>query len=304
MMRHRRYRVRVLLLLFVAVGSSALAQERVGRIVEIEGFAEIDAFGQGVFITARAGDVLYESTRLRTDYDSWITATIGDSDHQVPPGSVTRVATFMNDRRRGRGVLGRLLRGIVDSLAPPSEEVADFGGRANDAATDDGFAGMFVTDVDVDDEFAAGVEALEAERYRDAVAAFRRIEYPEDGSFLTTDYYVNLTHALLGLGDVDAAMRAAFEYVRSEPGTSAVASLPSRLQLLAGISAYYAGDDAIALRAVTQYIEDAGLEDADPQAVAIRIVLLRDGDRVASRRLEREARAARPEVDWDALLDG
>ena len=298
------YLVLTVILLITAV-AGVTAQSRVGEIVTIEGYAEIDAFGRDRFIKAREGDVLYESSKVRTDYDSWVTAEINGERYQIAPNSTTRISTYVTDRRRGgQGVLGRLLRNIMDSLAPPEEEVADFGGRASDAAQDDGFDSMFVTDVDADEEFAAGHEALAAGDYREAAERFRRIEYPEDGTFELTEYYVGLTHALLGLGDVDAAMGAAFDYALAEPAAGTVTTLPTRLQLLAAISAYYAGEDAIALEATEQYIAELGVAEADPQAVAIRILLLQRTNRTEAQTLEREARSSRPNLDWDTLLEG
>lgn len=290
------------LTLLVAV--SAVAQERVGRIESIDGYAEIDAFGTGRFITAETGDLLYRSTVLRTDYESWLSMDVGGTTYEVAPSSTTRVATFATDRRReaAGGLLGRLLRGIVDSLAPPEEDVADFGGRASEAASPDSIGSLFVVDVSPDEEFAAGQQALEAGDYRTAVDHFRRIEYPEDGTFSLIEYYVSLSYSLLGLGDFDAAVGAAFDYVIEEPSPENVALLPERLQLIVAIGAYYAGDDRLADRASSDYVRELGLEQADPQAVAIRIRLLRESDRAQAQELERAARSANPDADWDVLI--
>lgn len=294
--------VGLVLVLLAAV--PVTAQERVGRIESIVGYAEIDAFGTGRFIAAQAGDLLYRSTVLRTDYESWLGMEVAGTTYEVAPSSTTRVTTFVTDRRRqaGAGLLGRLLRGIVDSLAPPEEDVADFGGRASDAGFPNSIGSLFVVDIVPDEEYSAGRQALEGGDYRTAVDHLRRIEYPEDGTFSLTEYYVSLSYALLGLGDFDAAVRAAFDYALEEPSPENVPHLPARLQLIVAIGAYYAGDDRLADRASADYVRKLGLEEADPQAVAVRIRLLRETDRAQAGELERAARSANPDVDWDVLI--
>ena len=306
-MRSTRTHVFIVALALILVAAIPLAsQERVGRIESVDGHAEIDAFGTGRFIAAESGDLLYRSSVLRTDYESWLSMEVGGTVYQVAPSSTTRVATFITERRReaGGGLLGRLLRGIVDSLAPPEEDVADFGGRANEAGSPDSIGSMFVVDVAPDEEFAAGSEALEAGDYRTAVDHFRRIEYPEDGTFSLTEYYVSLSYALLGLGDFDAAVRSAFDYAIEEPSPQGVSLLPARLQLIVAIGAYYGGDDLLADRATADYVRELGLEQADAQAVAIRIRLLRESDPAQADELERAARSANPDADWDVLIEG
>jgi len=292
------------LALVMLASSPASAQERVGHIASIDGYAEIDAFGTGRFIPAESGDVLYRSSVLRTDYESWLSMEVGKDTYEVAPSSTTRVATFATERRReaGAGLFGRLLRGIVDSLAPPEEDVADFGGRASEAESPDSIGSMFIVDVAPDEEFVAGREALETGDYRTAVERFRRIEYPEDGSFSLTEYYVSLSYALLGLGDFDAAIQSAFDYALREPSPENLAFLPARLKLIVAIGAYYAGDDRLADRASADYVRELGLEQADPQATAIRIRLLRESDPAQARELERAARSANPGADWDVLI--
>lgn len=288
----------------LALLSPLAAQDRLGRIVAIDGYAQIDAFGTGRFIDAEPGDVLYESTVLRTEYESWVRVVVGSHSFEIAPSSTTRVATFASDRRGERGVLGRLIRGIFNSLAPPEDDVADFGGRAAEVQSPGSMGSLFVVDVEPDEEFAAGQEALEDGAFREAVDHFRRIEYPEDGTFSLTEYYVSLSYALLGLGDMDAAVRAAFEYALEEPSPAAVESLPPRLKLLVTIGSFYAGDDDLAKSACAAYLEEIGLAAADPQAIAIRVRLLEESDPEQARELEASARRAQPGADWDGLLGG
>jgi hypothetical protein len=301
----RSVRIGAVVLLIAAVLPPVAAQERIGRIISIDGYAQIDAFGTGRFIDAEEGDVLYGSTVVRTEYESWVTTEIGGRSYEIAPSSTTRVSLFASDRRReAGGVLGRLLRGIIDSLAPPEEDVADFGGRASQVESAGSIGSMFIVDVEPDEEFAAGREALEAGDYRTAVDHFRRIEYPEDGTFSLTEFYVSQSYALLGLGDFDAAIRSAFDYTIEEPSPARVDALPARLRLIVAIGAYYGGDDALADAAARSYVQELGLERADAEAIAIQIRLLRKTAAARAGELERAARSARPGVDWDALLRG
>jgi len=281
----------------------AFAQESVGRIVSIDGHGEIDAFGTNRFIAAEPGDALYGSTVLRTDYASWMTMSIGEQTFEIAPGSTTRVSTFASDRRRqAAGLLPRLLRSIVDSLAPPKEDRADFGGRARPMPSSESIELLFVTDVDADQEFASGRLALERTDYRSAADHLRRIEFPEDGTFGLVEYYIALGHALLGLGDFDAAMRAAFEYVGEEPSEGSPEALPARLRLIVAIGAYYGGDDELAARASESCVDELGLDKADPVAIAIHVTLVERTDPGRAEILERAVRESRPSVDWDLLL--
>lgn len=278
------------------------AQEPVGRILSIDGYGEIDAFGTDRFIAAEPGDALYGSTVLRTEYASWMTASIGDQTFEIAPGSTTRVSTFASNRRReAAGLLPRLLRSIIDSLAPPTEDIADFGGRAGPSSSDS-IELVFVTDVDADEEFASGGLALESGDYRSAADHLRRIEFPEDGTFRLVEYYVALGHALVGLGDFDAAIRAAYEYLGEDPSEASAERLPARLRLIVAIGAYYGGDDEIAARASESYVSELGLEAADATAIAIHITLLERTDPQRAAALERTARESRRNVDWDLLL--
>jgi hypothetical protein len=305
-MRIRSASRRILVIILLLAPALAFGQQEVGRIVSVDGYAEIDAFGTGRFIVAEAGDVLYESSVLRTEYESWVTTRIADRTYEIAPSSTTRVGAFLSGRRTAAspGLLGRLLRGIVESLAPPEEDVADFGGRAAEIQGPGSMGGMFVVDVEPDEEFALGREALDSGDFRAAVDHFRRIEYPEDGTFSLTEYYVSLSYALMGLGDFDAAVHAAFEYALEDPSVDGIASLPPRLQLLAAIGAYYTGDDELALAASTAYVDELGLDEADARAIAIRIILTREREPSRARQLEREARGQRPDADWNALLGG
>jgi len=305
-MEQRVRRARRLLfaaLVMAALAVAAPAQEQVGRITSVDGWAEIDAFGAGQFIEAEEGDALYPDSVLRTDFDTWATILVQGQEFEIAPRSESGVSAFLAQRVRASrpGLIARLIRSIGNSLAPPEEDVADFGGRASEAATADQYGG-FITDVNVNDEFAEGVEALERGDYREAVGHLKRIEYPEEGDFDLEEYYVQLTYALLGLGDFDAALDAAFEYQLVEPSVADVDGLPPRLQMLAGIGAFYAGDDRIAERAAGQYIGAVGLKGADAEVIAIRIRAMRERDRRAADSLERRVRRERSDVDWDSLL--
>jgi hypothetical protein len=293
----------ILLLLIVFTLVPAFAENPVGSIQEIEGFVEIDAFGVGRPIGAVTGDPVYPSSVIITDFNSWATVIIDGATHVVSPRSTTRVSTFLVERRRRpAGFFRRLLDGVAKSLGAPEEEVADFGGRASEAPSDKGFDTMFFVDVDVDAEYKLGAEALAAARFREAVEHFSAIEFPEDGTFDVEQYYLDYTYALLGLGDFDAAVRTAFSYGYAEPSTRETEFLPDRLRLLVAIGAYYSGDDDLAFAAADAYVEALGMESADPQALGIRIRLARLQGVSDAAQWERRARAARPEIDWDALL--
>lgn len=281
------------------------AQEAVGVILSIDGYAEIDAFGQGQFIQAREGDRLYEASKIWTDYDSWVTIEIDEATFEVAPNSTSRIETFTSDRRQsgGPGILARLIRGLADALAPPPEVEQSFGtARASEAQTAPS-GGFFLLDVDPDEAFALGQEALEAGDFRGAVEHLRAIELPENGSFPLEEYYVSTTWALMGLGDFDAALQTAFDFNADQPEPRAVPALPPRLKLLVGLSAFYGGDDALARSASLAYLEESGTATVEPEIVAVAIISSRPTDPEGAAALESQVRAQRPEIPWDELLE-
>ena len=146
-------------------------------------------------------------------------------------------------------------------------------------------------DVDPNAKFAEAVEDIAAGDYEYAVDSLRMIEYPSDGDFEIEEYFVNLAHALMGMGDFHAGMVESFNYALADPAPENVDLLTPRLQLLGGVSAYYSGHDEVAASALAAYIEEVTLE------------LLRDAGRSSeANRLIRDARRAQPDVDWDSAV--
>jgi len=288
----------------VVVSAAALAQSPIGSIEELFGFVEIDAFGVGDFVDAVAPEAVYESSVVRTEYESWAYITIDGEDHTVGPNSITPVSTFISDRRRGRsvGFFGRILRELTRSLAPPEDDEIIAGGRA---AEIQGPTTSWVFDVDPNELFEEALHQIDAGRFESAVESLRLIEFPEDGDYKIEEYYVNLVYALMGLGDFHAAMAASFEYSMDEPDPEGVGLLTERLQLLSGISAYYAGEDGIANASLDAYLNDQPLSTAAAEAVSAKYHLLRDqGRNTEAEKLLRDAQNAQPGVDWNAIVNG
>ena len=305
MMQRTRY---VLIVIIALLAAGAIhAQEVVGRIESIDGFAEIDAFGSGSYIRAREGDRLYARSVIRTDLDTWVEIEVGGATYSIASLSETSVSSFATERRRsaGDGFLRRLIGGLGRALAPPRESQERLGtGRASEAAQSDNGLGGFVLDVDVDEEFALGVQAIDEGDFRLAMEHFSLIEFPEDGTFELEEFYVSKTWALMGMGDFSEAVRTAFSYYDPfDPFAASVNDLGPRLQLLVSIAAWYSEDDDLARDASIAYVDEVGLDAADAQGIAIAILTQRSSNAGEAARLEREARDERPGEDWDALLD-
>ncbi len=295
----------LMILLLPLVAGVALAQESVGRIISIDGIAEIDAFGNAAFIQAREGDRLYERTVIKTDVETWVSIEVGGTTYEIAALSETRVSSFVAGRRRaaGDGFLRRLIGGLGRALAPPPETEQRFGtDRASEAVQNDGFAG-FVLDVDVDAEYELAVASLEAGEFREAMEHFALIEFPEDGSFDLEEFYVDKTWALMGMGDLSEAIRTALAYADPfDPSVDDVNQIGPRLQLLVAVAAWYTDDDVLAREAAVAHVDDLGVEAADAQAITIAILSQRETDRESADRLERQAREGRPAEAWDTLL--
>lgn len=292
---------RLVVALLCLVAAGAAAQTPVGEITSASGFVEIDAFGVGEFVDVRVPEAVYESSVIRTDYESWAYLELDGNEHTIGPSSTTPVSSFVNKRRsnRGDGFFARVLREITRSLSPPEEEAIVAGGRASNQQQ---LGTSWVFDVDPNELFDEGLAAMDASDFEYAVESFRLIEYPSDGDFGIEEYYVNLSYALMGLGDFHAAMSAAFEYLLLQPTPENAAHLTPRLQLLAGVSAFYGGETAIAEAAIAAYLDTVPLEDAAAEAVVLRHALLTE----AGRRNDAEALLARavraqPGTDWSAL---
>jgi tetratricopeptide (TPR) repeat protein len=298
--RHRESAFLFVLLLLPVVVLSA--QSPVGSIRDLYLDVEIDAFGSGDFIEAVPGEALYRESVIRTGYESWAYLTVDGESRSVGPLSVTPVDTFLNTRRRGKGegFFSRLLQQLTRSLAPPEEEEIVAGGRAAEV---EGPTTSWVFELDADELYRDALGYLDAGDYDLAVESLRLIDFPDEGDFSIEDYYVNLSYALMGIGDFYAAMEASFAYGRAEPNPSEVGVLTPRLQLLAGLSAFYVGDDRVAASALDAYLERVPLAEAAPDAVVARISLLRNsGAPAQANRLLAEAREAQPDVGWTELL--
>jgi hypothetical protein len=280
------------------------AQSPIGELTEVVNEVDIDAFGSGDFIPARAGEALYESSVIRTGYNSFAYGVVDDAEFTIGPYATTPVASFRSGRQRGSGdgFFSRILRGLTRSLAPPVEEEIVGGGRADQQ--EPAAPGWMTTQVDPDTLLKNGITHIDDQEWRLAVETLRLIEYPEDlDEYTIEEYYVQLTYALMGLGDFHAAMGAAFEYALAPAEPAEVSLLTTRLQLLAGLSAFYAGEDAVAEASLDAYLSEVPLEAASPEAVAARVRLLStQGATVSANRLLRDARQAQPGTDWDSLL--
>jgi hypothetical protein len=160
---------------------------------------------------------------------------------------------------------------------------------------------MFVTEVDPMEALELGSMALEDGEFALAAKSLQSIDIPFDEDFPIGEYYVRTTYALLGIGDFSEAIRTAFDSYGVDPDPEYAARLDERLQLLVAIAAYYSDDDTMARAAATSYVDSLGVEQADPRGIAIAILLEQSPAR--ARDLERQARAAHSEQDWDALLE-
>lgn len=284
------------------VSSVAVAQSAVGTITRTRGVVEIDAFGVGAYVDVAVPDRVYDTSVVRTDYESWAEITIGDAQFTIGPSSETPVASFLNDRRRREpGFFGRIMRGLTRSLAPPEDEVLVAGGRAAEVQ---GPTTAWVFDTDPDELYAQALEDISDGDFGAAVESLRQIDYPSDGQFDIEDYYVNLSYALMGLGDFHAAMAAGFEYAGSQPDTDDVALLPPRLHLLSGVAGYYAGADDIARACLDAYLDETPMDQAAPEAVGARYhLLLGRGQSADADALLSRAERAQPGVDWAAVVN-
>jgi hypothetical protein len=194
-----------------------------------------------------------------------------------------------------------VLRELTRSLVPPEDDVIVAGGRASQV---EGDTTAWVFDIDPNELFEEAMLQLEAGRFESAVESLRLIEYPQDGDFEIEEYYVNLSYALMGMGDFHAGMAASFEYALVEPSPRNVVRLTPRLQLLGGIAAFYSGEDEISHAALDAYLADVPLEMAAAEAIALKYTLLKDAGRtIAANNLMRDATHAQPDVDWAALTD-
>ncbi|MBU8912650.1 MAG: hypothetical protein KOO61_01415, partial [Spirochaetales bacterium] len=88
--------------ILVVISSAAVAQTPIGSIGKIFEFVEIDAFGVGDFVEVVVPEAVYETSVVRTDYESWAYITIDGEEHTVGPNSTTPISAFVSDRRRGR----------------------------------------------------------------------------------------------------------------------------------------------------------------------------------------------------------
>ncbi len=301
-MRRLTLRAIVLVGILVVVSSAAVAQTPIGSIEKIFEFVEIDAFGVGDFVEVVVPEAVYENSVVRTDYESWAYITIDGEEHTVGPNSTTPISAFVSDRRRGRseGFFARILRQLTVSLSPPEDDVIVAGGRASEVQ---GATTSWVFDIDPNELFEEALHQIDAGRFESAVESLRLIEFPEDGDYEIEEYYVNLAYALMGMGDFHAAMAASFEYALADPDPENTALLTKRLQLIGGISAYYAGEDQIAGSSLDAYLQDEPLSSAAAEAISAKYNLLCEQNRTAEAgSLLRDARRAQPGVDWDAAI--
>jgi hypothetical protein len=301
-MRRLIFRGISLVCVFAGIAATALAQSPIGSIDRIYGFVEIDAFGVDELVEVSVPEAVYQASVVRTDYESWAYLTINGDEFTIGPNSTTPVSTFVSPRRRGRneGFFARILRELTRSLEPPEDDEIIAGGRA---AQVEGTTTDWVFDVDPDELYEEALHQIEAGRFESAVESLRLIEFPQEGDFEIEEYYVNLVYALMGLGDFHAAMTASFEYVLDDPAPDNVGLLTPRLQLLGGVSAYYAGEDAIADASLSAYMESEPIETTAVDAIVIRYILLRDQRKTSdAERLLRNARRAQPDIDWDAAV--
>lgn len=287
-------RITAVLSMLVLLPALALSQTQVGRIVELYGDVEIDAFGTGRFIEAFEDDVLYESSVVRTDYDSTAILDVDCEEVTVAPLTTTPIESVLERRQRGGlgALIGRLLRGISSSLSgKPNEEVAVAGGRASEYAEPDS---TWSFGQDPDALYEDAVAAAQSGHFAQAAELLRLIDFPDDGSFDVEDYYIQLAFAQMQLGDFYGAMTTTFDFAYVDPSAADAALLPPRLQLLCGISAFYIGETQIAAAALDGYLSE-GLGNAAGDAIRLRIALHQEaGETAAADRLRRDALRAQP----------
>ena len=287
-------RVVVVAVVALTVHGVAVAQQPVGRLTDIVGPVEIDAFGTGRFIRAQTNDALYRESVVRTGSGGRAIARIGDVAHPIAESTTVAVSSLVAaERPAGRGFVRRIVDGIANALGPPRQEAVAAGtDRADRPERLTGSA-----------DFTDGVALLRARRFADAIGRLDRIDvdiWPWMYDFSVEDHYAYLTVALIGSGDPAGAIDNAFDFLMAAPAPSLVDRLPPRLVVLVGLAADQTGDERLAATAA-----DHRLELATPESVAFVIGALRVlGYTDDAAVLEREARTQRPGVDWPALLAG
>ena len=284
-------RIAVIALVVIAVHGVA-AQQPVGRLTDVVGPVEIDAFATGRFIRAQENDALYRESVVRTRTGGRAVARIGDAVHPIAESTTISVATFVAaERPTGRGFVRRIVDGIANALGPPRQDAVAAGtDRADRPERLTGSA-----------DYTEGVSLLRDGRFGDAIARLERIDvdiWPWMYDFSVEDHYAYLTLALIGDGDPSAAIDTAFDFVMAPPTPSLVDRLPPRLIFLVGLAADHAGDERLAATAA-----EHRLELTTPESVAFVIGALRVlgySDDAAA--IEREAGIQRPGIDWPGLL--
>ena len=297
----------------VLAAVAAHAQTPVGSITGAVGQVEIDAFGAGRFIRAEQGERLYRESVVRTGSDGRATLEIEGVAHTVPPGTVVEIASLLRpERRSAPAFLQRLVQGIADALTVrPQRTIA-----GTTASSVDG--GTPVWAADELELFRAAEAAVASGDFAEAVELLLEI-YPGTNwqglGFTAHDYYRTLAHSLLGVGDAEGALEAAFEYAGSDPDPAALAHLTPQLQFLAALAADAVGDAGLSSIASDRFFarirrEDERQADRDEArealAFAIRVLVsLGHAEEAAS--LEELARSVMPDLrtdaaPWDDLL--
>ncbi len=296
-------RIALIAVTVLLISAPVVAQNQVGSILTIRGDVELDAFGTGAFIPAMEDDTLYQSSVVRTDYDSTAVLQIAGEEVTVAPLTTTPVQTIVARQSRGglRSFVGRLLEGIASSLSGrPSEEVAVAGGRASEYA---GSGSTWSFGQDVDALYEDAITAAEEGDHQRVVELLRLIDVPDEGSFDVEDFYVQLAFSQMQLGDFYGALNTAFEFAYVEPTPAGTEYLTSRLQLLAGISAYYVDRPMVAAAALDRYLKD-GVQGAAPEAIRVRLELHQAaGEETEGWILREAAQRAYPGMDWAETED-
>ena len=276
-------------ILFVLVcmlaGAPVFGDEEVGKIVAVDGYVVIDAFGTGDFIEAVAGDVLYAASIVQVDFESRAEIEIEGNSRVLPQDTRTSVTSLLEtvQRTRNRSWLSSVAGVIKRAFAPASqkEEEVTLGGRARQVPSTS--SSVWVLDEE-DDEvlYEKAIEFIEAGEYFDALEKLKAIFYPPD-SALPGELEWLQGHALYELELYESAAEM-FEYAMIEIDSLSLGpdTVPFFSQLLFehGIAQYLTGVSEGAVETFSRLTE-AESEDLEPYLSLFHASALIDVDRPA-----------------------
>ena len=167
------------------------ADSDVGKVLSVQGEVRIDAFGKNTFLDALEGDLLYESSVIRTGNNGTAVLLILDKRTEIPPGAGIRVVELLETQQRTRSIgwfqaLGRFLGDILESAGGSEEEVA-LGSRASEGGSEEESV-AWVEEMEDDDElFLSAQEKIGEQDYSGALADLLQIESEESFLYLEAD---------------------------------------------------------------------------------------------------------------------